>query len=163
MSAVDDAPLGLVLHQDATWSVQIPAEPAARDARVIGYLHDPAEAEIVELTDDGSVAVLTAQGELHPLNGSREQLDEFVAAFAEYLDSGPRPTPPTVLSAAEAAEKLAQFRAGEIKPRPAPMPERSHRDRVRRLRRRLVTVEKPALKPGSWWHAQLEQARDDLI
>ena len=163
MSAVDDAPLGLVLHPTTTRPVRVPAGPGGRDARVIGYLHDPAEAEIVELADDGSVAVLTAEGELHPLNGSREQLDEFVAAFAEYLDTGPRPTPPTVLSAAEAAEKLARFRAGKIGPRPAPVPEQSHRDRVRRLRRRLATAEKSALRRGSWWHTQLEQARDDLI
>ncbi|MFE7504393.1 hypothetical protein [Promicromonospora sp. NPDC057488] len=163
MSAGDDAPLGFVLHPDATRAVRVPGGQGERDARVIGYLHDPAEAEIIELAADRSVAVRMADGELYPLNGSRAQLDEFVAAFAEYLDTGPRPTPPTVLSAAEAAEKLAQFRAGMIKPRPAPVPERSHRDRVRRLRRRLATAEKGALKRGSWWHTQLEQARDDLI
>ncbi|QIK71138.1 hypothetical protein G7070_01095 [Propioniciclava coleopterorum] len=152
-------PLGIDLLPEP---LQRPLTCEGRPARVIGTIAE--ECDIVEFGDDGSVAVHDrVAGETHPLNRDRPSLESFLDAFATYLETGPPDVPPTIYTAGEMAARLADLRAGRIKPQPRPAPQLSHRKRLARLRARLTEVDAAALARGHWWRGTLEEARDDLL
>jgi hypothetical protein len=130
---------------------------------VIGTVHDD-ELQIVEFEDDATTAVFDATtGVTHPLNRDRTRLEGFLDALADHLRSGTDDPGPTVMTAEQAAERLAAFRAGRITPDRKPTPEVSDRERVAELRRRLTRIDPAALHPGSWWHLTLEQIDDGIL
>ncbi|WP_217180264.1 hypothetical protein [Streptomyces sp. AC495_CC817] len=155
-----DAPLGIVLHEREPHRVA----GMEREAHVIGSIHD-GELLVVEFADDGTTAVLDVDtGEVSALNRDRAATEAFLAAFEEYLRAGPRPQGPVVMTAAQAAERLAAFREGRIVPTPTSPAETPHPRRLKTLRRRVRAADAAAVSdPASWWSGPLEQAGDDLL
>lgn len=131
--------------------------------RVIGTLLD-GELSIIELDRDRSLAVHDPQsGALTPLNRDRASAEGFLEAFAHYLETGPAPAGPTILSAEQAAAKLAALRAGTLKPGAARCEQLPHAERFRILRETLTRIDPGALGASGWWAGPLEEAGDDLL
>jgi hypothetical protein len=66
------------------------------------------------------------------------------------------------LTAGQAGEKLARFRAGKITSRKASAGI-AHRKRLAHLKRALKAADRTATRPGSWWAGPLEEAENDVI
>ncbi len=131
--------------------------------RVIGTLFD-GELLIVELDGSRSLAVLDPRtGALMPLNRDRASAEGFLEAFAHYLAAGPAPSGPTILTAEQAAAKLAALRAGILKPGAARREPVPHAERLRILRETLIRIDPGALGASGWWAGPLEEAGDDLL
>lgn len=134
-----------------------------KEGRVIGTLLD-GELAIVELDEDRSLAVHDPQsGALTPLNRDRASAAGFLEAFAHYLATGPASAGPTILTAEQAAAKLAALRAGTLKPGPARREPVPHAERLRILRETLTRIDPGALGASAWWAGPLEEAGDDLL
>jgi hypothetical protein len=155
-----DSPLGMVLVDNGE---NPPAPGLDREAVVIGHIHD-GEFLIVEFVADATTAVFDVAGRhTVPLNRDRAATAGFLQAFADYLRSAGPSSGPRVLTADQAAERLAAFRAGKIAP-PPPTAALNHSVRVRNLLRALRRIDPQAAKsPASWWSGAIEQAKDDLI
>ncbi|WP_402840764.1 hypothetical protein [Microbacterium sp. GXS0129] len=157
-----DSPLGMVLVDNGE---NPPAPGLDREAVVIGHVHD-GEFLIVEFVADATTAVFDVAGRhTVPLNRDRAATAGFLQAFADYLRSAGPSSGPRVLTADQAAERLAAFRAGKIAPPPPPTAAAlPHSVRVRNLLRALRRIDtQAATSPGSWWSGAIEQAKDDLI
>lgn len=100
---------------------------------------------------------------LTPLNRDRASAEGFLEAFAHYLATGPAPTGPTILTAEQAAAKLAALRAGTLKPGAARRESVPHAERLRILRETLTRIDPGALGASGWWAGPLEEAGDDLL
>jgi hypothetical protein len=155
-----DSPLGMVLVE---YGENRPAPGLDRDAVVIGHVHD-GEFLVVEFMTDATTAVVdVANGHTVALNRDRAATAGFLQAFADYLRSAGPSSGPRVLTADQAAERLAAFRAGKISPPPTSAA-LSHSVRLRNLLRTLRRIDPQAAKsPASWWSGAIEQAKDDLI
>lgn len=129
---------------------------------LIGHIHGE-EFEVVEREDGAVVVVDAASGEVSPLNRDRRRLDEFLAAYDEYVSAGPAATPAVVRSAAEMSARLAQMRAGALKPAARPAPTLSHKARYTALKTRWMAADRDALRDGTWWSGVLEQVKDGLL
>lgn len=169
-----DPPFGMVFFGAGDGAGAGAAADGAREARrieagddgsgqVIGTLFD-GELLIVELDADRSLAVLDPRtGALTPLNQERASAEEFLDAFAHYLAAGPAPTGPTILTAEQAAAKLAALRAGTLKPGTARREPVPHAERLQILRETLTRIDPGALGASGWWAGPLEEAGDDLL
>jgi hypothetical protein len=147
-----------LLNADAATDTDVPGV----DGRIIGHIHGD-EFFIVECADRTVVVVDQATSEIIPLNRDRGALEEFLAAFDEYVRTGTPASPATVMNASQAAERLALMRAGKLKPAAKQTPAISHKKRYKGLKKRLEATDRNALSDKSWWSGTLEQAKDDLI
>lgn len=130
---------------------------------VIGTLLD-GELSIVELDADRSLSVHDPRGgALTPLNRDRASAEGFRDAFAHYLEKGPAQVGPTILTAEQAAARLAALRAGTLKPGAARREPVPHAERLRILRETLTRIDPGALGATGWWAGPLEEAGDDLL
>lgn len=169
-----DPPFGMVFFRVGAGAGAGAAADGAREARrieaggggsgqVSGTLFD-GELPIVELDAHRSLAVLDPRtGVLTPLNRDRASAKGFLDAFAHYLSTGPAPTGPTILTAEQAAAKLAALRAGTLKPGAARREPVPHAERLRILRETLTRIDPDALGASGWWAGPLEEAGDDLL
>lgn len=131
--------------------------------RIVGTILD-GELLIVELDAHRSLAVLDPRsGVLTPLNQDRASAEGFLDAFAHYLATGPASTGPTILTAEQAAAKLAALRAGTLTPGAARREPVPHAERLRILRETLTRIDPGALGASGWWAGPLEEAGDDLL
>lgn len=133
------------------------------EAREIGSVHD---GEFLVMEDsDGTTSVCDpATGDRFPLNRDRSATEGFLAAFADYLSSGPPAPEPVVMTAEQAAERLRAFREGRTRARTLPSGKGlSHRARLRELRSRLHAIDSAATGPDSWWSGRIEEAENDLL
>ncbi|OCB56209.1 hypothetical protein A5722_15085 [Mycobacterium vulneris] len=131
-------------------------------AREIGTVHD-GEFLVMEHSDGSTSVRDAATGAASPLNRDREATEGFLEAFAEYLSSGPQDPGPATMTAEQAAERLRAFREGQVRPPSRAPGALSHRTRLRKLRKRLHTIDSTATGPDSWWSGAIEQAEDDLL
>jgi len=146
-----------LLPESARRSTQLPSEPAM----IIGDVHG-GELWIIERAD-GSTAVYDERtGRVERLNTDRAATSESLAAFAAYFEAE-RADEPSVMTAARAAERLTELRAGQIRPGVRSQSGESRRDRVKTLRRRLTQIDAKALGRGSWWRICVEQIQDDIL
>lgn len=107
---------------------------------------------------------MTRSGEASPLNISRDATVSFLDAFADYLRTGTAVPPFETHSAEEIAQKLADFRAGRIRPKTPVSTAKAqpHHTRMRELRRQLEELDAVAITPAYWWHTTIQEAADDL-
>lgn len=142
-------------------SARRPAQLPSGAATIIGDIHG-GELWIVERAD-GSTAVYDERtGRVERLNTNRAATSECLAAFAAYFDPD-RADEPSVMTAAQAAERLAALRAGRTRPAMRSQNGDSRRDRVTILRRRLTQIDAKALGRDSWWRICMEQIQDDIL
>ncbi|KKI22541.1 MULTISPECIES: hypothetical protein [unclassified Leucobacter] len=136
---------------------------AGAGGQVVGSLLE-GELPIIELDGDRSLAVHDPRsGALTPLNRDRASAEGFLEAFAHYLETGPAPAGPVILTAEQAAAKLAALRAGTLKPGAARRGQLPHTERLRILRETLTRIDPGALGASGWWAGPLEEAGDDLL
>ncbi|WP_029145193.1 hypothetical protein [Microbacterium luticocti] len=153
----EEHPFGIQLYPAMVREETLPG------AREIGNVHG-GEFLVMEACD-GTISVCdVATGHCSPLNRDRKATEGFLAAFAEYLSSGPAAPAPVVMTAAQAAERLRAFRDGQVRPPVLPAgKELSHRVRLRKLRKRLHAIDRTATGPDSWWRGLIEEAENDLL
>ncbi|MEJ3745491.1 SUKH-4 family immunity protein [Actinomycetes bacterium KLBMP 9797] len=152
----NEATLGVVLDPTG-----LAAEVTAHGARlsVIGYVGEPTT-ELLAVDSDGAVwSYSPSQGTRTPLNSSVEALRRFLDLFEQFFAVTDAP-PPATYTAEQMAEKLAAFRRGEIKPAAARPDNR--KARVKRLKKTLNEIDRPAVTAG-WWSIVLEQLDDGIL
>ncbi|WP_425309074.1 hypothetical protein AADG42_10020 [Ammonicoccus fulvus] len=153
----EEHPFGIHLYPATVGANTVPG------AREIGNVHG-GEFLIMEESDGTTSVCDVATGHFSPLNRDRKATEGFLEAFAEYLSSGSAAPAPVTMTAEQAAERLRAFREGQIRPPVLPAgKELSHRARLRKLRKRLHAIDRPATGPDSWWHALIEEAENDLL
>lgn len=148
---------GIHLYPDAA---RIDAEAGPRE---IGTVHG-GEFVVVENADGTRSVCDVATGDRVPLNRDRKATEGFLDAFEEYVKSGPAVPTGEIMTAEQAAERLRAFREGKVRPRVLPGgTQLSHRTRLRRLRQRLRSIDRPATGRGFWWSGPIEEAENDLL
>lgn len=156
MNASNEATLGVVLD-----TTVVPAEVTVDGERlsVIGYVWEPTT-ELVALDSAGAVwSCSPDDGGRVPMNSSVDALRRFLDLCGEFFAATDGP-PPATYTAEQAAERLAAFRRGEIKPAARKPDDR--KARVKRLKKALREVDRPAVKAG-WWSLVLEQVDDGIL
>ncbi len=155
----DQATLGVRL--DAT---DTPAEITVDGHRltVIGYAWEPTT-ELIAVDTSNTVWSCTPDHSNRTLmNSSPETLRRFLDLFAEFFAATAEAEPPPMhLSADQMAEKLAAFSRGEIKSA-APRKPDNRKARIKKLKKTLAEIDKPALKT-EWWSTILEQVDDGIL
>ncbi|WP_053385850.1 hypothetical protein [Leucobacter japonicus] len=135
----------------------------AWDGRVVGTLWG-GEHLVVEVVTDRTMRIVDAgTGEWHHLNRNRDAAEVCLAAFHRYAHSGAPTTAPTMMTAEQAAAKLAAFRAGAIVPAQSVAAPATHDERLAALRAALGAADPAALEDSCWWSGPLEEAADDLL
>lgn len=156
MNPSNEATLGVVLD-----TTGLAAEVTVRGARlsVIGYVGEPTT-ELVAVGSDGRVWSCSPSGGTGVLlNSSVDALHRFLDLFAQFSAVTDAP-PPAAYTAEQMAEKLAAFRRGEIKPAAGRPDDR--KARVKRLKKTLSAIDKPAVA-ANWWSVILEQVDDGIL
>ncbi|GAB3617763.1 hypothetical protein GCM10027416_23200 [Okibacterium endophyticum] len=154
------ASLGFVLSDDAEPGI---IDVDGRVLRVVGHVHSPDEFVVGEDSADGHMWVVdVASGRVHHLNQDRVRTGGFLAAFDEYVRDGRSSDTATMLTAEQASQRLAQLRAGRVRPRAATREVVPHNVRFQRLLARLHEID-PEATSSSWWAGIIEQARDELL
>jgi hypothetical protein len=156
VNVANEATLGVVLD-----TTTMPAEVTADGERlsVIGYVWAPST-ELVGLGSGGAVwSYSPDRGSRVPMNSSVDALHRFLDVFGEFFAATDDP-PPVTYTAEQMAEKLAAFRRGEIRPA-AGRPD-NREARIKRLKKTLREIDRPAVRAG-WWSLVLEQVDDGIL
>lgn len=135
----------------------------AWEGRVVGMLW-AGEHLVVEVVNDRTMRIVDAgTGEWHHLNRNRDAAEVCLAAFSRYMNSGAPTTAPTMMTAEQAAAKLAAFRAGAVVPAPPVAAPATHDERLAVLRAALGAADPAALDDSCWWSGPLEEAAGELL
>lgn len=120
--------------------------------------------------DTGEIWAVTEGDTQKPtyMNASIESLLEFmdrVLIFKQQTEHLQLDTPPVIMTAEQARQKLEKFRRGEIKPNTRPDVSQAQREwkaTFEEMKRKLKDVDLTAVRSSSWWGIVLEEMKDRL-
>jgi hypothetical protein len=158
--------LPVVARNDSTLGV-IFTPPVAVDSEFLSIGHEvwgPEELQIaLNLQTEAVVARDASTGETTFINTDLRCLLTFLSEFKAFLSRWRTHDAPTIMTQAQARERLAAMRRGELRPKPAPAKKETRSGDLAKVRNRLKALDAKAFEPDSWWGRIFEQAKDGLL